>query len=79
MSDGPRSGAIDFPGFVGELVRGTFEAIVNVSVRQMDAYSALLKDVAATFDRAIQRGCGTSHGDGDRRTPGANSDTTSQA
>ena len=43
--------AIDFPQFVASLIQGTFKAIVDASVQQMEAYAALLKNVAATVDR----------------------------
>jgi len=42
--------AIDFPQFVASLIQGTFKAIVDASVQQMEAYAALLKNVAATVD-----------------------------
>src|SRR3954454_16919397 len=44
-------GAIDFPSFVASLIQGTFKAIVDASIQQMEAYAALLKNVAATVDR----------------------------
>jgi hypothetical protein len=43
--------AIDFPQFVAALIQGTFKAIVDASIQQMEAYAALLKNVAATIDR----------------------------
>ncbi len=43
--------AIDFPQFVASLIQGTFKAIVDASIQQMEAYAALLKNVAATVDR----------------------------
>ena len=42
--------AIDFPQFVAALIQGTFKAIVDASIQQMEAYAALLKNVAATVD-----------------------------
>jgi hypothetical protein len=42
--------AVDFPGFVADLIAGTFEAIVDASVKQMEAYADLVKNVAATAD-----------------------------
>src|SRR4051794_27605502 len=44
-------GAIDFPSFVASLIQGTFKAIVDASIQQMEAYAALLKNVASTVDR----------------------------
>ena len=46
-----RSNAIDFPSFVASLIQGTFKAIVDASIQQMEAYAELLKNVAATVDR----------------------------
>jgi hypothetical protein len=43
--------AIDFPSFVASLIQGTFQAIVDSSVQQMEAYAELLKNVAGTVDR----------------------------
>jgi len=43
--------AIDFPAFVASLIQGTFQAIVDASIQQMQAYAELLKNVATTVDR----------------------------
>jgi hypothetical protein len=43
-------GAIDFPGFVASLVQGTFQAIVDASIQQMEAYAKLLQEVSKTVD-----------------------------
>jgi hypothetical protein len=43
--------AIDFPGFVADLIRGTFDAIVTSSIQQMEAYGQLLSNVAKTVDQ----------------------------
>jgi hypothetical protein len=43
--------AIDFPAFVASLIQGTFQAIVDSSIQQMEAYAELLKNVAGTVDR----------------------------
>ncbi len=43
-------GAIDFPGFVASLIQGTFQAIVDASIQQMEAYSNLLRETAKTVD-----------------------------
>jgi len=43
--------AIDFPTFVSSLIQGTFQAIVDASIQQMEAYAELLKNVAGTVDR----------------------------
>lgn len=42
--------AVAFPTFVAELVRGTFDAITNASIKQMEAYARLLGDVGKTVD-----------------------------
>ena len=42
---------IDFPGFVSQLVHGTFDAIVDASIRQMESYSGLVSAVAKTVDQ----------------------------
>lgn len=42
--------AIDFPDFVAALLDGTFQAIVDGSVRQMEAYGQLVQDVALSVD-----------------------------
>ncbi|GAB2507538.1 hypothetical protein [Lysobacter humi (ex Lee et al. 2017)] len=41
---------IDFPGFVAQLVHGTFDAIVDASIRQMESYSELVSACAKTVD-----------------------------
>ena len=43
--------AIDFPSFVASLIQGTFKAIVDASIQQMEAYAELLKNVATTVDQ----------------------------
>ncbi len=43
-------GAIDFPNFVASLIQGTFQAIVDASIQQMEAYSSLLAETAKTVD-----------------------------
>jgi hypothetical protein len=42
---------IDFPGFVAGLVHGTFDAIVDASIRQMESYASLVSAVAKTVDQ----------------------------
>ncbi len=43
--------AIDFPQFVSSLIQGTFQAIVESHIQQMEAFATLLKNVAQTVDR----------------------------
>ena len=45
---------IDLRSFVVALVRGAFDAIVNASIKQMEAYAEPLEDVAQTVDRFTQ-------------------------
>ena len=47
-------GAIDFPEFVSSLIKGTFQAIVDASIQQMEAYAELLKNVARTVDQFME-------------------------
>jgi hypothetical protein len=42
--------AIDFPDFVSGLIDGVFNSIVDASIRQMEAYSTLLANVAKSVD-----------------------------
>lgn len=46
--------AINFPEFVASLIQGTFQAIVDASIQQMEAYAELLKNVSGTVDRFMQ-------------------------
>lgn len=46
--------AISFPTFVADLIRGTFQAIVNSSIQQMEAYGQLLQNVSRTVDQFMQ-------------------------
>jgi hypothetical protein len=43
--------AIAFPTFVADLIKGTFQAIVDASIQQMEAYGVLLSNVAKTVDQ----------------------------
>jgi hypothetical protein len=45
---------VDFPSFVGDLVHGTFDAIVDASVRQMEAYAGLVAAVSRSVDRFLE-------------------------
>ncbi len=42
--------AIAFPTFVADLIKGTFNAIVDASIQQMEAFGELLSNVAKTVD-----------------------------
>jgi hypothetical protein len=43
--------AVAFPVFVSDLLKGTFNAIVDASIKQMEAYGQLLANVAKTVDQ----------------------------
>ncbi|MFA3916413.1 hypothetical protein [Ruegeria hyattellae] len=43
--------AIAFPTFVADLIKGTFQAIVDSSIQQMEAYAELLSNVAKTVQQ----------------------------
>lgn len=45
---------VDFPGFVAQLVHGTFDAIVDASIRQMESYADLLAAVSKTTEQFTQ-------------------------
>lgn len=45
------SETVDFPAFVAGLVQGTFKAIVDASIQQMEGYADLLHDVAGAVDK----------------------------
>jgi hypothetical protein len=42
--------AVDFPAFVADLIHGVFDAVVDASIRQMEAYADLIAVVAASLD-----------------------------
>jgi hypothetical protein len=43
--------AIAFPTFVADLIKGTFQAIVNASIEQMQAFVELLENVSQTVEQ----------------------------
>ena len=43
-------GAVAFPDFTASLIQGTFQAIVDSSIQQMEAYARLLAETAKTVD-----------------------------
>ena len=43
--------ALSFPEFVADLINGSFTAIVQSSIQQMEAYTRLLEDVSKTVDQ----------------------------
>jgi hypothetical protein len=46
--------AVNFPQFVADLIHGTFDAIVTASIKQMDAYAELLKNVTKSLDEYMR-------------------------
>lgn len=48
---GALSDEIDFPGFVAGLVHGTFDAIVDASIRQMETFADLVSAIAKDSDQ----------------------------
>ena len=51
LDDERPQGQIEFPDFVGDLIDGVFNAIVEASIRQMEAFADLLAVVAAQIDQ----------------------------
>jgi hypothetical protein len=43
--------AIAFPTFIADIIKGTFQAVVDASIQQMEAYTKLLENVAKTVDQ----------------------------
>ena len=54
--------AVDFPDFVARLIAGVFEAIVDSSIKQMDAYADLVKNVSKTVDNFTNDAVSDDHG-----------------
>lgn len=50
---------VDFPGFVAQLVNGTFDAIVDASIRQMESYAELVAAVAKTTEQFTEENVST--------------------
>ena len=48
---GALSDELDFPSFVASLIHGTFDAIVDATIRQMEAFADLVSAVAQDVDR----------------------------
>lgn len=54
----PDQAQVDIPEFVADLIDGVFQAIVNASIEQMEAYGDLLKDATksvAEFEGSSRR------------------------
>jgi hypothetical protein len=56
---------VNFPGFVASLVKGTFNAVVDASIQQMQAYAELVQGVAMSLnefrDQHTEVGEGRAH------------------
>ncbi len=46
--------SINFPGFVSELIQGVFQAIVDASIQQMEAFAELVKNVSKSVDEYMR-------------------------
>ncbi len=44
---------VDFPAFVAALIHGVFNAIVDASIQQIEAFAALMSGVAASVDAFV--------------------------
>jgi len=53
---------VDFPKFVGGLIKNVFQAIVESSMQQMRAYGELIANVAKTVDQFMQDNIGPGAG-----------------
>jgi hypothetical protein len=53
---------VDFPKFVGGLIKNVFQAIVESSIEQMRAYGELIANVAKTVDQFMQDNISTGAG-----------------
>ena len=45
---------VSFPAFAGGLIQGVFQAIVNASIQQMEAYAELIASVSASLDSFVE-------------------------
>ena len=50
---------VDFPDFVGDLIKGVFNAVVESSIEQMESYAELIKPVSDMVDRFDKDGIST--------------------
>ena len=48
---------VDFPNFAGDLIKNTFNAIVDSSIQQMAAYGKLLSEVATKIGEGCKSNC----------------------
>jgi len=52
---------VDFPSFVGGLIKGVFDAINNSTMAQLKAYSELVKNVAKSVEEFMQDNVSQNH------------------
>ena len=45
---------VNFPNFVAELIQGVFQAIVDASIQQMEAFAELVKNVSKSVDEYMR-------------------------
>ncbi|MCR5882302.1 hypothetical protein LRS03_05280 [Rhizobacter sp. J219] len=45
---------VNFPGFVGGLIDGVFNSIVTTSIKQMEAYAEMVKNVSKSVDQYMK-------------------------
>lgn len=45
---------VDFPGFVADLIKGVFNAVVDASIEQMEAYTELVANVSKSVDQYMK-------------------------
>jgi hypothetical protein len=45
---------VNFPAFVGGLIDGVFNSIVNTSIKQMEAYAEMVKNVSKSVDQYMK-------------------------
>ena len=48
---------VDFPNFAGDLIKNTFNAIVDSAIQQMAAYGKLLSEVATKVGEGCKSNC----------------------
>ncbi len=45
---------VDFPEFVADLIKGVFNAVVDASIQQMEAYATLVENVSKSVDQYMK-------------------------
>src|SRR6185436_18277329 len=52
---------VDFPAFVGGLIDGVFNSIVTTSIKQMEAYAELVRNVSKSVDQYMKDNVSENH------------------